>query len=180
MKKLIFSLLFLFSAACAFSQYDFYTQTWLAGQAMMQQFNAQQQAQFQQMNSNFWSNYQAGQQANNYNQGSLWEQANRQSQSTNYNSNTSNNSNSTSNSSTNTSNSSTEKQQSKRWHVETEWVDCFSCHGSGRCRTCDGKGWHWGSLGLDKLLCPNCTNHDGVCIHCGGKGKRPKEKREYY
>lgn len=161
MKKLIFSLLFLFSAACAFSQYDFYTQMFLAGQALMQQVNAQQQAQFQQMTSDFWSNHQAG-----------------QSQSTNYNSNTSNNSNSTSNSSTNTSNSSTEKQQSKRWHVETEWVDCFSCHGSGRCRTCDGKGWYWS--GLDKLQCPNCTNHDGVCIHCGGKGKRPKEKREYY
>ena len=180
MKKLIFSLLFLFSAECAFSQYDFYTQMLLAGQALMQQVNAQQQAQFQQMTSNFWSDHPAGQsQSTNSN---FWsDHPAGQSQSTNYNSNTSNNSNSTSNSSTNTSNSSTEKQQSKRWHVETVWVDCFSCHGSGKCRTCDGKGWYWGGLsGLDKLLCPNCTNHDGVCIHCGGKGKRPKEKREYY
>lgn len=172
MKKLIFSLLFLFSAECAFSQYDFYTQMLLAGQAMMQQSNAQQQAQFQQMNSNFWSNYQVQQQSNNYNQGSLWEQANSQSQSTNYNSNTNNNS-------TSTSNSSAEKQQSKRWHVETVWVECSHCRGTAKCQTCNGDGWFWG--GLEKLLCPNCqSNHNGKCSWCNGTGKRPKEKREYY
>lgn len=174
MKKLIFSLLFLFSAECAFSQYDFYTQMLMAGQAMMQQFNAQMQQQSQ----NIWSQYPT--QTVNY--GNIWEQANSQSQSTNYNSNTSNNSNSTSNSSTNTSNSSTEKQQSKRWHVETVWVDCSHCHGTAKCQTCDGKGWYWGGLsGFDKLLCPNCqSNHNGKCSWCNGTGKRPKEKREYY
>lgn len=159
MKKLIFSLLFLFSAECAFSQYDFYTQMMLAGQAMMQQFNAQQQAQFQQMNSNFWSNYQVQQQSNNYNQGSLWEQANSQSQSTNYNSNTNNN--------------STEKKQTQKG---TNTRRCFKCNGTGRYDCpCSKQGTY--SRHIHK--CPNCGKehwtgdyHSCKCSECGGTGQK--------
>ena len=161
MKKLIFSLLFLFFAACAFSQYDFYTQTLLAGQAMMQQFNAQMQAQFQQMNSNFWSNYQVQQQSNNYNQGSLWEQANSQSQSTNYNSNTNNN--------------STEKKQTQK---ETNTRRCFKCNGTGRYDCpCSRTGNSYGTRHVHK--CPNCGNehwsgvyHSCKCSECRGTGQK--------
>lgn len=160
MKKLIFSLLFLFSAACAFSQYDFYTQMLQAGQAMMQQSNAQLQAQFQQMNSNFWSNYQAGQRANNYNQGSAWEQANSQSQSTNYNSNT--------------SNSSTEKKQTQK---ETKTRRCFKCNGTGRY---DCPCFHQSTYGSRHVhKCPNCGEehwygdpHSCKCSECGGTGQK--------
>lgn len=80
MKKLVFTLLFLSSAVCAFSQYDFYSQMWQAGQAMMQQFQAQQQVLMQQAASNAWSNYQS--QQSTYNPGNIWSQTNSQTPST--------------------------------------------------------------------------------------------------
>lgn len=83
------------------------------------------------------------------------------------------------NNSTGTSNSSAERQQSKRWHVETEWVDCSHCRGTAKCQTCNGNGWFWS--GLEKLLCPNCqSDHNGKCSWCNGTGKRPKTQSEYY
>ena len=47
---------------------------------------------------------------------------------------------------------------------------CHMCLGSGKCSTCNGKGWYYG-FG-NQVLCPNCdSNHNGVCSHCHGTKK---------
>ena len=49
------------------------------------------------------------------------------------------------------------------------YIDCPSCHGSGICQTCNGKGWYNG-FG-NTIVCPNCShNHNGQCGRCQGKG----------
>lgn len=49
--------------------------------------------------------------------------------------------------------------------------DCYSCHGSGVCPTCNGKGWYRSSFG-DNCKCPNCEyGKPGVCNTCHGRGK---------
>lgn len=50
---------------------------------------------------------------------------------------------------------------------------CLRCHGSGRCATCNGKGWYYSPFGTGKIACPNCT--DGRCSACGGSGKIVKK-----
>ncbi len=46
---------------------------------------------------------------------------------------------------------------------------CYMCHGSGKCNTCNGKGWYYSPFGTGKIACPNCT--DGKCRTCNGSGK---------
>lgn len=72
--------------------------------------------------------------------------------------------NSSTNSNSGSSNSSV-NQNSSRYTDKT----CHSCHGSGICNTCNGKGWYE-RLGVKGTMnCPNCSN--GKCSICGGTGK---------
>lgn len=49
--------------------------------------------------------------------------------------------------------------------------DCPSCLGSGKCSTCNGKGWYDNPFGSGHLDCPNCAHgKPGVCGKCLGKG----------
>lgn len=52
---------------------------------------------------------------------------------------------------------------------------CVRCFGTGKCQTCNGKGWYYGSNSLtDPLTCPNCDrDHNGVCSHCHGTKVNP-------
>ncbi len=47
---------------------------------------------------------------------------------------------------------------------------CSFCLGSGKCKTCNGKGTYYPEgFGLHELTdCPNCS--DGTCSHCHGSG----------
>lgn len=50
---------------------------------------------------------------------------------------------------------------------------CQLCAGTGRCKTCEGKGYYYNPLNLSQtVLCPNCHNHNGKCSSCGGTGKK--------
>ena len=60
-------------------------------------------------------------------------------------------------------------------HQITE--SCPICHGSGKCNTCNGRGWIYAIGSSDHLDCPNCKP-DGHCSHCGGSGKVTKTR--YY
>lgn len=60
------------------------------------------------------------------------------------------------------------------WHEVTE--DCYMCHGSGKCPTCNGKHWFTTEF-AQRAECPNCKP-DGRCSVCGGSGKITK--RKYY
>ena len=72
----------------------------------------------------------------------------------------------------NTGQSSTQTKSSGNVNQETtRYVDktCHGCHNSGKCNTCNGKGWIE-RLGVKGTMdCPNCTN--GRCSICGGSGK---------
>lgn len=50
---------------------------------------------------------------------------------------------------------------------------CGQCYGNGRCNSCSGKGWHYGSYGNgDKRVnCSSCSG-TGTCRWCGGTGHR--------
>ncbi|MDO4299861.1 MAG: hypothetical protein Q4D26_00495 [Clostridia bacterium] len=48
---------------------------------------------------------------------------------------------------------------------------CTRCYGSGKCHTCNGKGWYRSSLTNDNIACPNC-NKTGICAGCNGLGER--------
>lgn len=62
-----------------------------------------------------------------------------------------------------------EKTPQKRWHNVTKTVDCNFCHRSGKCQTCNGKGWYQGTYG--PIDCPNCYGYKtGKCSHCQGNG----------
>lgn len=62
-----------------------------------------------------------------------------------------------------------ERTPQKRWHNVTKTVDCNSCHRSGKCQTCNGKGWYQGVYG--PIDCPNCYGYKtGKCSHCQGNG----------
>ena len=51
--------------------------------------------------------------------------------------------------------------------------DCRRCLGSGKCQTCNGKGYYYNPLDMSKAVsCPNCaSNHNGRCASCNGSGK---------
>lgn len=73
------------------------------------------------------------------------------------------------------SNTGTTHQKPRyEWHEVTE--DCYMCHGSGKCPTCNGKHWFTTQFG-QRAECPNCKP-DGRCSVCGGSGKITK--RKYY
>lgn len=57
----------------------------------------------------------------------------------------------------------TTKQKSKEM--------CTRCYGSGKCHTCNGKGWYRSHLTSAELDCPNC-NKTGICAGCNGLGER--------
>ena len=52
---------------------------------------------------------------------------------------------------------------------------CVSCLGSGKCKTCNGRGYYYNSLNISRtVLCPNCDHdHNGVCSHCHGTKVNP-------
>lgn len=51
--------------------------------------------------------------------------------------------------------------------------DCTICHGSGKCNTCNGRGYYTNlGLGSGTHPCPNCPNHSGRCQWCNGTGKQ--------
>lgn len=75
-----------------------------------------------------------------------------------------NNNGGSSSSSSNSSSSSTKKLNGSM---------CQLCAGTGKCKTCEGKGYYYNPLDLSKtVLCPNCHNHNGKCSSCGGTGKK--------
>jgi len=50
---------------------------------------------------------------------------------------------------------------------------CRLCAGSGKCNTCNGKGYYYNEFDLSKkVLCPNCPNRSGKCSSCRGTGKQ--------
>lgn len=55
-------------------------------------------------------------------------------------------------------------------------VDCHLCGGSGKCSTCNGKGWYESPFGTGPIACPNCYggNQSGKCSKCNGTGKTEK------
>lgn len=68
-----------------------------------------------------------------------------------------------------TNHSNPERTPQKRWHNVTKTVDCNLCHRSGRCQTCNGKGWYQGIYG--PIDCTNCYGYKtGKCSHCQGNG----------
>lgn len=79
-----------------------------------------------------------------------------------------NGSSSSSSSSTSSSSSSSSTSSSSSSSM------CNRCAGTGRCKTCEGKGYYYNPLDMSKtVLCPNCqSNHNGKCALCGGTGRR--------
>lgn len=54
----------------------------------------------------------------------------------------------------------------------TEPKDCGVCYGTGKCRTCGGRGTVTNlGIGSGTHPCPNCPNHSGRCQWCNGTGK---------
>lgn len=72
-------------------------------------------------------------------------------------------------SSTRTSSSS----NSTSSNSSTNKRDCRLCLGTGKCNTCNGKGWYTAiGIGSGTHACPNCaSNHNGKCSSCRGTGK---------
>lgn len=76
------------------------------------------------------------------------------------------------------------RTQSKRWKNVTRTYDCNFCHRSGKCNSCNGKGWYQGTYG--PIDCPNCYGYKtGKCSHCHGNGTIQKteqvfEQYKYY
>lgn len=66
-----------------------------------------------------------------------------------------------------------QQQQTPAYQKPAQSKDCTICHGSGKCNTCNGKGYYTG-LGINSgtHLCPNCPNHSGRCQWCNGTGKQ--------
>ncbi|MBQ6063395.1 MAG: hypothetical protein IJK87_07155 [Prevotella sp.] len=71
------------------------------------------------------------------------------------------------------SSSSSTSSSSYSYSNNSSGRDCGLCHGSGKCNTCNGKGWYYGELSMTtKLTCPNCPNHNGRCSSCNGTGRQ--------
>ena len=65
--------------------------------------------------------------------------------------------------------------------LRDEWVQCWTCHGSGKCSSCNGNGWcistrSDGSYNTS-YQCPVCHGN-GRCTSCFGSGGH-YEKRQY-
>lgn len=67
---------------------------------------------------------------------------------------------------------------SKRWKNVRRTYDCDRCHHSGKCQTCNGKGWYQGTYG--PIDCPNCDGYKtGRCSKCHGSGTIEKMEQVY-
>ncbi len=77
-------------------------------------------------------------------------------------------------SSSSTSSSSSSQSTTSSGSSGSSGRSCNFCHGSGKCNTCNGKGYYYNPLDMRKTVsCPNCQrNHNGICAHCGGTGKK--------
>lgn len=50
---------------------------------------------------------------------------------------------------------------------------CRFCYGTGNCQSCLGKGSYLNPYKVhDRVLCPNCKDHNGKCTNCNGTGKK--------
>lgn len=70
------------------------------------------------------------------------------------------------------SSSSAASTSSSHSSYESRYGDkeCSSCHGTGICQTCNGKGWYSG-FGGSTVTCPNChSSQRGRCGRCAGRG----------
>ena len=80
--------------------------------------------------------------------------------------------------STSSGNSATTTHSSGYHTYESSYVsvDCHLCRGSGKCNTCNGKGWYESPFGTGPIACPNCYggNQSGKCSKCKGPGKTEK------
>lgn len=90
-----------------------------------------------------------------------------------------NNTNYNYNSTYNTNSSSSSNSSSSGYHTyESSYVEvsCHLCGGSGKCSTCNGKGWYDSPFGTGAIACPNCYggNQSGKCGKCKGSGKTEK------
>lgn len=56
----------------------------------------------------------------------------------------------------------------------TSGRNCRLCLGTGRCQTCNGRGYYDEiGIGSGRHACPNCaSNHNGKCSSCNGTGKQ--------
>ena len=75
-----------------------------------------------------------------------------------------------------TEDSSTKTDYSKKFETRySSGKQCVECLGSGKCKTCGGRGYYFNSYDLSKrVICPNCDyNHNGVCSHCHGTKVNP-------
>ena len=70
----------------------------------------------------------------------------------------------------NDNSSSTKNSPSRRSSSSTSRM-CGVCNGSGKCRTCNGRGYFTAiGIGSGQHLCASC-NHTGRCRSCNGTGK---------
>ena len=72
------------------------------------------------------------------------------------------------------------KPKRKTWRNVTRVVDCPMCHHTGKCQTCNGKGWYYNPVGPGTLNCPNCMGYKtGKCSKCQGTGTIEKIEQVY-
>lgn len=73
-----------------------------------------------------------------------------------------------------TNSSSNTKTEQSKTSSSSSGSRCRLCLGTGKCQTCNGKGWYYdNAFGLSRdYICPNCPNHNGKCNFCNGTGKR--------
>lgn len=81
---------------------------------------------------------------------------------------------SSSSSSSSTSSSNSSRSSTAGYSSSSNEKMCRRCVGTGKCKTCEGRGYYYNPLDLSKtVLCPNCQrNHNGICASCGGTGKK--------
>lgn len=85
------------------------------------------------------------------------------------------------NSTTNNYNGQSTRQTtpSKRWKNVTRTYDCDRCYRSGKCQTCNGKGYTYG-IGNSMVDCRNCDGYKtGRCSKCHGSGTITKIEQVY-
>lgn len=66
--------------------------------------------------------------------------------------------------------------RSARFDSRYGYKDCYSCHGTGTCQTCNGRGIQHNSFGMNDSGCANCHRDSngrrtGKCSTCQGTGK---------
>lgn len=130
----------------------------------MQNEKAMQESSFRQMYKSYW-----GKEPSEYEVNQAWIQY----QSAVYGSSNSDINTSNGNSNYNASNSDV-IQKNKEWHDNRYGEkNCYICHGSGQCQTCNGNGVYYPNL--KSTECPNCLivngRRSGKCRTCQGDGK---------